>query len=140
MKGFYTPDFPQICYLRKLGAAQGMDENYRKGLLEAHLEDGELVYSSKAYGSRNPKLMFQNGDLGWMFVTNKRILFWSDNSRKPHIAIDYKNINSCKIGYAIMRQKSLKIDVDGESIKFGTHKNAAELIKKLVKSGGAISC
>jgi Bacterial PH domain len=136
MKGFYVPDFPEIGYLKKLGSAQGMDENFRKGFLEAHLDDGEIIYSSKAYGSRNSRLMFQNGDLGWVFVTDKRILFWSDNSRKPHIAIDYKSIVSCKIGYAIMRQKSVKIEVDGETIKFGIHKYAAELIKKLVKSGG----
>lgn len=136
MKGFYAPEFPEIGYLKKLGAAQGMDENFRKGLLDEHLDEGEKIYSSKAFGSRNRKLMFQNGDLGWMFVTNKRIIFWSDNSKKPHIAINYEDINFCKIGYAIMGQKSLKIKVNGETIKFGTHRFAAELINKFVKSDG----
>lgn len=133
MKGFYTPEFPEIGYLKKLGAAQGMDENFRKGLIKGYLDESEKIYTSKAFGSRNPKLMFQNGDLGWLFVTNKRIIFWSDNSLKPHIAVNYDDINFCKIGYAIMGQKTLKIDVNGDIIKFGTHKFAAELIEKLFK-------
>jgi hypothetical protein len=136
MKGFYAPDFPEIGYLKKLGAAQGMNENSRKSLLKTFLDKDEMIYCSKAFGSRNPKLMFQSTDLGWMFVTNRRLLFWSDNSKKPHAAINYKDMNSCKISYAIMRQRVVKINSDGNIIKFGTHKFAAKLIKKIIESGG----
>ena len=136
MKEFYSPDLPEITYLKKLGSAQGMDENYRKNLLGAHLADGEIVYSSKAYGSRHPKLMNLKCDIGWIFVTNKRIFFWADNSKKPHIAINFENIKSCKVGYAIMKQKSLKMVVNKEVIKFGTHRETAKFIVEFINENG----
>ena len=33
MKGFYTPEFPNIGHLSKLGGAGGMGENFRKDLI-----------------------------------------------------------------------------------------------------------
>ena len=133
MKGFYTPEFPDIGHLSKLGGAGGMGENFRKDLISKHLSDSETTLMSKAFGSRNPKIMFQNCDLGWLIITNKRILFWSDESIKPHIAINFEDISTCSSRWAIMRQRSLKINVDDKAFKFGTHKNAARLIEKLYK-------
>jgi hypothetical protein len=133
MKGFYTPEFPDIGHLSKLGGAVGMGENFRKGLISNYLTDSEAALSSKAFGSRNPILMFQNCDLGWLIVTTKRILFWSDESTKPHIAIDIECIDSCSSRWAIMKQRSVKIKVDSVQVKFGTHRSAARLIEKLVK-------
>lgn len=132
MKGLYTPSFPEIGFLSKWGSAGGMSEEFRKGILKEFLTDSETPLASKAFGSRNEKLMFLNCDLGWLIVTNIRILFWSDKSTKPHVAIDLKDINSCKSSWRIMKQRSVKIYVNNEKIKFGTHRNAARLIEKLV--------
>jgi hypothetical protein len=88
---------------------------------------------SKAFGSRNPMIMFQNCDLGWLIITNKRILFWSDESIKPHIAVNFEDISACSSNWAIMKQRSVKISVNDKTFKFGTHKNAARLIEKLCK-------
>jgi hypothetical protein len=133
MKGFYTPEFPDIGHLSKLGGAGGMGENFRKDLISKHLAGSETTLMSKAFGSRNQKIMFQNCDLGWLIVTNKRILFWSDESIKPHIAINFEDISTFSSHWAIMRQRSVKISVDDKTFKFGTHKNAAKLIEKLYK-------
>ena len=133
MKGFYTPEFPDIGHLSKLGGAGGMGENFRKDLISKHLTDSETTLMSKAFGSRNPIIMFQNCDLGWLIVTNKRILFWSDESIKPHIAINFEDISTCSSRWAIMKQRSVKISIDDKTFKFGTHKNAARLIEKLLK-------
>ena len=133
MKGFYTPEFPNIGHLSKLGGAGGMGENFRKDLISKHLTDSETTLMSKAFGSRNPIIMFKNCDIGWLIVTNKRILFWSDESIKPHIAIDIEDISTCSSRWAIMKQRSVKISMDDKTFKFGTHKNAARLIEKLFK-------
>jgi hypothetical protein len=132
MKGFYTPDFPNIGHLSKLGSAGGMDENFRKDLISKHLTDSETTLTSKAFGSRNPVIMFQNCDLGWLIVTNKRILFWSDKSNKPHTAVNFQDIATCSSRWAIMKTRSVKISVDNKTFKFGTHRSAARLIEKLV--------
>lgn len=131
MIGFYTPEFPEIGYLKKLGAAQGMDENIRKGLLDGHMDEGEKTLISKVFGSRNPILMYQNCDIGWLIVTNKRILFWSDKSKKPHIAVNFEDISHCSSRWAIMQNRSVRITVGDKNLKFGTYKNAARLIEKL---------
>ena len=133
MKGFYSPEFPNIGYLSKLGGAGGMGENFRKDLISKHLTDSETTLMSKAFGSRNPIIMFQNCDLGWLIVTNKRILFWSDESIKPHVAVNLEDISTCSSHWAIMKQRSVKISVNDKTFKFGTHKNAARLIEKLSK-------
>ena len=133
MKGFYTPEFPNIGHLSKLGGAGGMGENFRKDLISKHLTDSETALTSKAFGSRNPIIMFKNCDIGWLIVTNKRILFWSDESIKPHIAIDIEDISTCSSRWAIMKQRSVKISMDDKTFKFDTHKNAARLIEKLFK-------
>ena len=133
MKGFYTPEFPNIGHLSKLGGAGGMGENFRKDLISKHLTDSETALTSKAFGSRNPIIMFKNCDIGWLIVTNKRILFLSDESIKPHIAIDIEDISTCSSRWAIMKQRSVKISMDDKTFKFGTHKNAARLIEKLFK-------
>ena len=131
MKGFYTPEFPDIGYLNKSGGAVGMGENFRKDLISKHLTDSETTLMSKAFGSRNPIIMFQNCDLGWLIVTNKRILFWSDKSNKPHIAVNFEDIATCSSRWAIMKQRSVKISVENTIFKFGTHRNAARLVEKL---------
>ena len=131
MKGFYTPEFPDIVQLSKLGGAGGMGENFRKDLISKYLADSEANLMSKAFGSRNPMIMFQNCDLGWLIITNKRILFWSDESIKPHIAVNFEDISACSSNWAIMKQRSVKISVNDKTFKFGTHKNAARLIEKL---------
>jgi hypothetical protein len=132
MKGFYTPEFPDIVQLSKLGGAAGMGENFRKDLISKYLTDFETTLMSKAFGSRNPIIMFQNCDLGWLIVTTKRILFWSDESTKPHKAIDFEDIATCSSRWAIMKQRSVKISVANKTFKFGTHRSAARLIEKLV--------
>ena len=134
MKSFYTPDWPEIIQINKWGGAQGMGEDFRKGLISDLLFDSEIVYSSKIFGSRNPILMFQNCDTGWLFVTNKRILFWSDKSMRPHTAIDFKNITKCGSRWAIMKMRSVKINVDGAQVKFGTQRDTAKLIENLVNN------
>jgi len=133
MKGFYTPEFPDIGHLSKLGGAGGMSENFRKDLISKHLIDSETTLTSKVFGSRNPIVMFQNCDIGWLIVTNKRILFWSDKSNKPHTAVNFEDIATCSSRWAIMKQRSVKIEVGGVQVKFGTHRSAARLIEKLVK-------
>lgn len=130
MKDFYAPEFPDIGYLSKLGSAGGTDENIRKDLVSKYLADSEITLISKAYGSRNPIIMYQDCDLGWLIVTNKRILFWSDESIKPHIAINFENISTCSSKWAIMKLRSVKINVNNKFFKFGTHKDAARLIEK----------
>jgi hypothetical protein len=132
MRGFYTPDFSDIGHLSKLGGASGMGENFRIDLINDFLTDSETALTSKAFGSRNPILMYKNCDLGWLVVTNKRVLFWSDESTKPHKAINLEDIDSCNSRWAIMKQRSVRISVDGKNFNFGTHKSAARLIQKLV--------
>jgi len=132
MKSFYKPELPVIGHLNKWGGAQRQGEDFRKELINKCLPESEIVHTSKAFGSRNPILMFQNCDTGWLFVTNRRILFWSDKSDTPHSAIDFESITKCKSRWAIMKLRSLKIQVDGTTVKFGTRRDAARLIEKLV--------
>ena len=125
MKGFYTPEFPDIVQLSKLGGAGGMGENFRKDLISKYLADSEANLMSKAFGSRNPMIMFQNCDLGWLIITNKRILFWSDESIKPHIAVNFEDISACSSNWAIMKQRSGRLSGNDQTFEFGPHKSAA---------------
>jgi hypothetical protein len=132
MKSFYNPGLPIIGHIDKRGGAKGMGEDFRKDLIGNYLTESEIVHTSKVFGSRNPILMFQNCDTGWLFITNRRILFWSDKSNTPHSAIDFESITKCNSRWAIMKMRSVKIQVDGTPVKFGTHRVAARLIEKLV--------
>jgi hypothetical protein len=134
MKSFYNPELPIIGHLEKWGSAQGMGEDYRKELIGKFLDKSEIIYTSKIFGSRNPILMFQNCDSGWLFITNRRILFWSDKSNTPHSAIDFESITECNSRWAIMKMRSVEVQVDGTPVKFGTHRVAARLIEKLVNN------
>ena len=132
MKSFYKPELPVIGHLNKWGGAQGMGEDFRKNLINNFLTESEIVHTSKAFGSRNSILMFQNCDMGWLFITSHRILFWSDKSKKPHTAIDFENITKCSSRWVNMSSRTVKIIVDSVGFKFRIYRKSAKLIEKLV--------
>ena len=131
MTGFFVPKGPEIALIANYGSAQGMPEPIRIDLVSPFILESEIVYASKAFGSRDTTLMHNNCDLGWLFVTSQKILFWSDESKKPHIAVNFDSLQGVKSSWAIMRQRKVEVTVDGLTVKFGTHKDAAQLIEKL---------
>jgi hypothetical protein len=64
--------------------------------------------------------------MGRVFVTNQRLLFWSDDEDKPHIGVLFADIDSWKTSWMPLKSRGIIMYVGGQKFIFAANSTAME--------------
>jgi hypothetical protein len=64
--------------------------------------------------------------MGRVFVTNFRLIFWSDDEDKPHIGVFYSDIESWKTNWMPMKSRGVIMYVSDRKVIFAANSTAME--------------
>ena len=71
--------------------------------------------------------------MGRIFVTNLRILFWSDDVTKPHVGLFYDDIQGWKTSWMPMKSRGVIAMVAGRKVIFAANSTAVENAERFMK-------
>ena len=92
---------------------------------ESYIWDG--VYNSKGYPISTRQ---STQSMGRLFVTNLRLIFWSDDFDKPHLAVFYRDIESWKTNWLPMKSRGVAMVVSRNKVLFAANSTAIDLATK----------
>ena len=97
-------------------------------LIDNFLMAGEVYVWDGVYNTNDKHLSTRRGtqSMGRVFVTNTRLIFWSDDEDKPHIGVLYKDIESWKTSWMPMKSRGVIMYVGGQKIIFAANSTAME--------------
>jgi hypothetical protein len=98
-------------------------------LIAPYLMDGEKYVWDGVYNTKDPQLSTRYGtaqSMGRVFVTNFRLMFWSDDENKPHIGVFYQDITSWKTNWMPMKSRGVIMHVSGRKVIFAANSTAME--------------
>jgi hypothetical protein len=86
---FHAPIGPEIGRLPKIIPNKEMASE----LISHFLLDDEFYSWDGPYNTKDPVLATRPGQsMGRLFVTNLRLMFWSDDLQKPHVGLFYDQL------------------------------------------------
>ena len=86
------------------------------------------------YNTKDPVLVTGPGQsMGRLFVTNFRILFWSDDLPKPHVGLFYDDIQGWKTTWMPMKSRGVIVIVAGRKVIFAANSTAIENAERYMK-------
>ena len=92
------------------------------------IKDEKYVWDG-VYNTKDAQLSTRYGNaqsMGRVFVTNFRLMFWSDDYDKPHIGVFYQDITSWKTNWMPMKSRGVIMYVSGRKIIFAANSTAME--------------
>jgi hypothetical protein len=98
-------------------------------LVDPYLMEGEKYVWDGVYNTKDPQLSTRYGtaqSMGRVFVTNFRLMFWSDDENKPHIGVFYRDITSWKTNWMPMKSRGVIMHVSGRKVVFAANSTAME--------------
>jgi len=98
-------------------------------LIAPYLMDGEKYVWDGVYNTKDSQLSTRYGtaqSMGRVFVTNFRLMFWSDDENKPHIGVFYRDITSWKTNWLPMKSRGVIMHVSGRKVIFAANSTAME--------------
>jgi len=98
-------------------------------LISPYLMEGERYVWDGVYNTKDPQLSTRYGNaqsMGRVFVTNFRLMFWSDDEDKPHIGVFYLDITSWKTNWMPMKSRGVIMHVSGKKVIFAANSTAME--------------
>lgn len=123
--GFHRVDGPSLGRLPKYMP----QKNDAIILLSPYLMDGEKYVWDGVYNTKDPQLTTRHGNaqsMGRVFVTNFRLIFWSDDEDKPHIGVFYSDITSWKTNWMPMKSRGVIMYVSDRKVIFAANSTAME--------------
>lgn len=123
--GFHQIDGPGLGRLPKFMP----QKNDAMLLIDPYLMEGEKYVWDGVYNTKDPQLSTRYGttqSMGRVFVTNFRLLFWSDDENKPHIGVFYQDITSWKTNWMPMKSRGVIMHVNGRKVIFAANSTAME--------------
>jgi hypothetical protein len=123
--GFHDVDGPSLGRLPKFMP----QKNDALILIASYLMKDEKYIWDGAYNTKDPHLSTRRGNaqsLGRVFVTNFRLIFWSDDGDKPHIGVLYSDISSWKTNWMPMKSRGVIMYVSNRKILFVANSTAME--------------
>lgn len=127
--GFHTISGPEIGYLPKVVR----DKSITIECIDAFLESDEEYSWDGPYNTREPLLATRPGQsLGRLFVTTKRLIFWSDDFPKPHLGIYYEDIQGWKTTWMPLASRGVFITVSGKRYLFAANATAVKNAERLL--------
>jgi hypothetical protein len=97
-------------------------------IVDGFLLQGEEYVWDGVYNTKDFQLSTRRGaqSLGRVFVTNLRLIFWSDDEDKPHLGVLYKDIESWKTSWMPMKTRGVIMYVDGQKVVFAANSTTME--------------
>lgn len=97
-------------------------------LIDNFLMAGEVYIWDGVYNTKDQNLSTRLGtqSMGRVFVTNFRLIFWSDDEDKPHIGVLYNDIESWKTSWMPMKSRGVVMYVGGRKVIFAANSTAME--------------
>jgi hypothetical protein len=123
--GFHRVDGPSLGRLPKYMS----QKNDAIILIAPYLMDGERYVWDGVYNTKDPQLSTRYGSaqsMGRVFVTNFRLIFWSDDEDKPHIGVFYSDIESWKTNWMPMKSRGVIMYVSDRKVIFAANSTAME--------------
>lgn len=113
------------------------NKEYAAQLIQSFLQDGEIYAWDGPYNTKDPVLATRHGQsMGRLFVTNKRILFWSDDLPKPHIGLFYGDIQGWKTSWMPLKSRGVIAMVGGRKVIFAANSTAIENADRFIQKRG----
>lgn len=112
------------------------DKNLASNLIQPYLLEGEHFVWSSPYNTKEKRIATRAGQsLGHLFVTNLRLLFWSDNMLKPHVGVFFEDITDWKSSWMPMKSRGVRFSIGQSRYLFAAGKisviEAEKIITKL---------
>ena len=97
-------------------------------LIDNFLMAGEVYVWDGVYNTKDNQLSTRVGtqSMGRVFVTNTRLIFWSDDEDKPHIGVLYNDIESWKTSWMPLKSRGVVMYVGGQKVIFAANSTAME--------------
>ncbi len=127
---FHAPNGPEVGFLPKIVP----DKNVSAQLIAPFLIEGEVYSWDGPYNTKDPVLKTRPGQsMGRLFVTNLRLLFWSDDTSKPHAGLFYDDIQGWKTSWMPMKSRGVIVIVGGRKVIFAGNSSAIENAERFIK-------
>ena len=126
---FHSPNGPEVGYLPKIV----QDKDVSAQLISPFLLEDEFYSWDGPYNTKDPVLATRpRQSMGRLFVTNLRLLFWSDDVTKPHVGLFYEDIQGWKTLWQPMKSRGVIAMVAGRKIIFAANSTAVENAERFI--------
>lgn len=103
-------------------------------LIQSFLIKDEFYAWDGPYNTKDRILVTRPGQsMGRLFVTNNRLLFWSDDSPKPHVGLFYTDIQGWKTSWMPLKSRGVIAMVAGRKVIFAANSTAIENAERYMK-------
>jgi hypothetical protein len=130
---FHSPNGPNVGHLPKIIPNKDLSLQ----LISPFLIEDEFYAWDGPYNTKDPVLVTRPGQsMGRLFVTNLRILFWSDDLPKPHVGLFYEDIQGWKTSWMPMKSRGVIVIVNGRKVIFAANSSAVENADRFIGRKG----
>jgi hypothetical protein len=127
---FHIPNGPISGNLPKII----QDKEMSASLIAPYLLQGEFYSWDGPYNTKDQILRTRPGQsMGRLFVTNLRLLFWSDDATKPQIGLFYEDVQGWKTSWMPMKSRGVVVFVGGRKVIFAANSTAIENAERFIK-------
>lgn len=110
------------------------NKDFAAQLIYSFLVKGETYVWDGPYNTKDRALVTRPGQsMGRLFVTNKRLLFWSDDVVKPHVGLFYEDIQSWKTSWMPLKSRGVTAMIAGRKVLFAANSTAIENAERFIK-------
>lgn len=128
---FHVPNGPQAELLPKFI----IDKDHSSRLISPFLIEDEFYSWDGPYNTKDPVLSTSSGQsMGRLFVTNLRLLFWSDDLPSPHVGVFYDDIQGWKTSWMPLKSRGVIMIVGARKVIFAANSTAIENASRYVMS------
>lgn len=126
---FHSPNGPDYGYLPKVVP----NKDVSASLIAPYLLEEEFYSWDGPYNTREKLLATRPGQsMGRLFVTNQRLLFWSDDLPKPHVGLFYGDIQGWKTNWMPLKSRGVTLIVNGRKVIFAANSSAIENAERFI--------
>lgn len=132
---FHSPTGPEVGQLPKIIPNKDISAQ----MISPFLLEDEFYSWDGPYNTKDVRLATRQGQSqGRLFVTNQRLLFWSDDFPKPHVGLFYEDIQGWKTSWMPMKSRGVIAIVNGIKTIFAANSTAIENAERFRNSNGNI--
>jgi hypothetical protein len=129
---FHLPVGPEFGLLPKILSNKDISAE----VISPYLLESEFYAWDGPYNTREKILATRPGQsMGRLFVTNQRLLFWSDDLPKPHVGLFYEDIQGWKTNWMPLKSRGVTVIVNGRKVIFAANSSAIENAERFIKRG-----
>ena len=126
---FHAPNGPEVGYLPKIIPNKDISTQF----ITPFLIEDEFFSWDGPYNTKDQVLVTRSGQsMGRLFVTNLRLLFWSDDLTKPHVGLFYEDIQGWKTSGMPLKSRGVIAIVAGRKVIFAANSTAIENAERFI--------